>query len=538
MCGTETTRVSRPVKAEQLRHQIVIKSGENAAKVWDVPTGRELITIRGHTRDVDSVAFSPNGQWIVTGSMDKTAKIWDAWTDRKTLTADSYGRNIAFSPDGKQIVTGSTDHTAMVLDAQTGRDTLTLKGHTDIVSGVAYSYDGKWIITGGESGTTKVWDAHNGREILTLKGHTNSVYAVGCSPDGQRIITGDRSMVKIWDVRTGREILTLKGHTNAITKKPTAAHAPFAFSPDGQRIVTWSDDDTMEVWDARTGRELIAVKGHSAWVNSIAFSPDGQQIVSGGGGWSNTAIIWNATTGQELLTLKGHTEEVSSVAYSPDGQRIVTSCSGKFGYGEVKVWEAQTGREVLEMKGKVEGADAYDVRSAVFSPDGRRILTGGSYGVHVWFSDPNDWKDAMRDTNHVNTHLAAAMTLLNDDKNAFAVAEYKAALRLRPTLGTAKFLSNLGLYEYYAGHIDDAIKSSRSALGKDPALTDARMNLGLCYATQNDWPRAQREYDLAVKAAPKANLKSGIYYVQTAIKKQANPALAKALVYLQKAVGK
>ena len=492
MCGTETTRVSRPVKAEQLRHQIVIKSGENAAKVWDVQTGRELMTLRGHTRNVDSVAFSPNGQWIVTGSMDKTAKIWDAWTDRKTLTADSYGRNIAFSPDGKQIVTGSTDHTAMVLDAQTGRDTLTLKGHTDIVSGVAYSYDGKWIITGGESGTTKVWDAHNGREILTLKGHTNSVYAVGFSPDGQRIITGDRSMVKIWDVRTGREILTLKGHTNAITKKPTAAHAPFAFSPDGQRIVTWSDDDTMEVWDARTGRELIAVKGHSAWVNSIAFSPDGQQIVSGGGGWSNTAIVWNATTG----------------------------------------------REVLEMKGQVEGADAYDVSSVAFSPDGGRILTGGLYGVHVWFSDPNDWKDAMRDANHVNAHLAAAFTLINDEKYAFGVAEYKTALRLRPTLGTAKFLSNLGKYEYYAGQFDAAIQTDRDALAKDPTLSFARLQIGLCYATKDNWQKAKQEYDLALKVSNKRTLEAGGDDVQAAIKKHATPALAKALVYLRKAVGK
>jgi len=118
-----------------------------------------------------------------------------------------------------------------------------------------------------------------------------------------------------------------------------------AFSPDGQRVVSGSDDDTLKIWDANTGKELQTLKGHTWWVHSVSFSPDGQRIVSGCGaghvpkelgGSDNTLKIWDANTGKELHTLTGHTDAVRSVAFSPDGQRIVSGSEDK----TVKIWDA------------------------------------------------------------------------------------------------------------------------------------------------------------------------------------------------------
>jgi WD40 repeat protein len=515
-------------------------SGE--AKIWDARTGTAIRTLKGYKDIVRSVAFSPDGTRIVAGSDDKTAKVWDAWTDRTTLMLNEgadHARSVAFSPDGFRIVTGSGEQyrkpgEAKVWDAQMGRVIRTLERHAGGVNAVGFSPDGHYIVTGsgtyGKPGEAKIWDAQTSQEMLTLKGHTNAVNAVAVSSNGQQIVTGsDDKTAKVWNARTGQEMLTLKGHTNAVNA--------VAFSPDSQRIITGSVDQTAKVWDVQTGREILMLKGHTANVSSVAFSSDGQRIVTGS--FDQTAMVWNATTGRVILTLKGHTGQIRSVAVSPDGQRIVTCSSDDYGNGELKLWDVQTGRVVLEQKGTNEGTDAWDLWSVAFSPDGRRIVTGSmEQSAKVWFSDPNDWQPAMRDADLANSHLLLAHKLVSAKKYNIAVVEYKLVLRLRPSLGIATFWDTLGWCEYLAGQIDDAIKSYCTALRKDPTLTDVRLDLGLSYATQNDWPRAKQEYDLALKGVPKANIYSGTENVQDAIKHHANPALTKALAYLKKADSK
>jgi eukaryotic-like serine/threonine-protein kinase len=350
--------------------RIVTGSHDQTAKVWEATSGRGLFTLKGHRAPIWSVAFSPDGQRIVTGSQDVTARIWEVAGGKELLMLKGHNgqiRSVAFSPDGQRIVTGSSDHTAKVWEAASGRELLTLKGHSAPIQSVAFSPDGQRIVTGSSDRTAKVWEAASGRELLTLKGHDSRIRSVRFSPDGQRIVTGSGDhTAKVWEAASGRELLTLKGHGSEILS--------VVFSPDGQRIVTGSWDQTAKVWEAASGRELLTLKGHSDRIWSVAFSPDGQRIVTGSS--DHTAKVWEAASDLELHTLKGHTSSIWSVAFSPDGQRIVTGSSDH----TAKVWEAARGRELLMLKGHNAS-----IASVAFSPDDQRVVTGSwDHTARVW----------------------------------------------------------------------------------------------------------------------------------------------------------
>jgi WD40 repeat protein/serine/threonine protein kinase len=378
--------------------------------VWDSATGQEILAIKGHTGWVTSVAYSPDGKRIISGSDDNTLKVWDGITGKEILTLRGHSSGIisvACSPDRKRIASGSHDKTIKVWDAATGQEMLNLKGHTNAITSVAYSPDSKRILSASRDNTIKVWDTTTGQEMLTLKGHTSTKWGilnVACSPDGKRIVSGSGdNTIKVWDAMTRQETMTLKGGATTVGLSPDGKRIVsgggtikvsdaatgqeilsfnpkvdptdpgwvrlVAYSPDGTRIVSDSDrsDVTLMVWDAANGQETLRFKGDPGFfVRSLAYSPDGKWIVTGSHR-DKTVTVWDAATGQKTLRLNGHTDSVNSVAYSPDGSRIVSS-SNDF---TIKVWDAATGQELLTLK-------AHDgpVYGVAYSPDGRRIVSG------------------------------------------------------------------------------------------------------------------------------------------------------------------
>jgi DNA-binding beta-propeller fold protein YncE len=230
---------------------------DNAVRVWEAATGREALTLKGHTGSVSSVAFSPDGTRLASGGEDQTVRVWDTATGRVTLALPGHTlgvSSVAFSPDGTRLASASGD-TVRVWDAATGRQARALQGHTGPVHSVAFSPDGSRLASAGYDGTVRLWEAATGREALTLRGHTaegvyliGGVYSVAFSPDGTRLASGgaDRT-VRVWDAAAGREALTLRLHTGWVLG--------VAFSPEGTRLVVRYADDSVNAWDLRTQQE-------------------------------------------------------------------------------------------------------------------------------------------------------------------------------------------------------------------------------------------------------------------------------------------
>ncbi|MGB5960137.1 MAG: serine/threonine-protein kinase [Coleofasciculaceae cyanobacterium] len=300
-----------------------------------------LLELRGHSNYVNSVAISPDGETIVSGSYGHTIKIWNLKTgDLKDTLFGHTDRihDIAISLDGQTIVSASHDSKIKIWNLKTGYLKKTLCSNSGSVFCVAISPDGQKIVSGNWSNTIQIWNLQTGKLNNTLIGHSDAVNSIAISPDGQTLVSGSSdSTIKTWNLQTGKLKNTMVGHTGIVYS--------IAISPDGETIVSGSSDKTIKIWNPKTawlnttfiGNAAIffnsTLAGHSNLVKSVAISPDGEIIVSGSS--DDTIKIWHLKTGNLKTTLVGHSSSVNSVAISPDGETLVSGSRDK----TIKVWQ-------------------------------------------------------------------------------------------------------------------------------------------------------------------------------------------------------
>ena len=343
------------------------QDNSNLQKSWN----RNFI---GHSKGVNAANFSPDGQYVITGSADSTAKLWEVSTGKEIRTFQGYRvAHVAnFSSDGQYIITQGPGGNVLLYEISTGNLIRVFQGHRGAINSANFSPDGQHIITGGWDGNANLWEVSTGNLIRTFRGSNSAVNSANFSPDGQYIITGSAdNTAKLWEVSTGNLIRTFQGHSYQVT----AAN----FSPDGQYIITGSADYTAKLWEVSTGKEIHSFQGHSYDVTSAKFSPDGQYIITGS--VDHTAKLWEIRRRKEIRSFQGHTRTITAVNFSPDGQHIITGSWD----GTAKLWKVNTGKEIHSFQGH-----SNDVTAANFSPDGQYIITGSAdRTAKRWIIDNN-----------------------------------------------------------------------------------------------------------------------------------------------------
>ncbi|MEO8612652.1 MAG: hypothetical protein ABI690_32460 [Chloroflexota bacterium] len=242
-------------------------------KLIDVATNTVLTTLEGHADSILSVAYSPDGTMLVSGSQDQTVRIWDVATGEslKNIAVDSgYPRSrVIFSPDGKTIAQSNFGPLRM-WDVATGNEITTIQatGGDVGVNFSAFSPDGTLLATAGGDHIVQLWDVASGSLVASLNGHVASVVAVAFSPDGKILASGaDDKLVDLWDVETHHILQDLEGNVNPVSS--------VAFSPDGSVIASASRD--VRLWNVATG-EVLATLPSLIGFSNVAFSPDGKLL--------------------------------------------------------------------------------------------------------------------------------------------------------------------------------------------------------------------------------------------------------------------
>ena len=273
-----------------------------------------LFTLPGHRDRVNDLAFSGDGAYLASSSLDKTIKLWDVqtWQEVHAFSMNKAGFNgIAFSPDGRLLASADA-----IWDLASKQVVHTLERSRNVPGPVAFSPDGLILAVALESQPIRLWDVASGEMLPTFAEQPDDVtFSIAFSPDGALLAAGVHgSMVRLWDVASGQITGALEHGS-----EDDDVH-DLAFSPDGSILASASNDDTVRLWDIASG-QVVHILRHGNGLYGVAFSPDGSLVASAC--CDRTVKLWDVTTGRQVRSLP-HADEVMAVAFSPDGTLLAS----------------------------------------------------------------------------------------------------------------------------------------------------------------------------------------------------------------------
>jgi WD40 repeat protein len=414
----------------------LVSAGEDqAVRVWDAATGKELHRFRGGTAEQLVVAVSPDGKALVLVEDGQYLRFLDVTTGRelRRLTPRIAMTAAAFAPDGNSLALISQDSAIHLCDWATpaaGGKFRTFVSFQPQQGGqpafapalLAFSPDGTSLAVAGAEGNVlgqvRRYDVATGRELRRLTGFTAAIVALTFAPDGKTaaVLDGTQQIVRLFDLATGKEVRQLnfaQGGARSLAFAPdgkllavvngsevslwdpasgkevrklasAASALCLAFSPNGKLLAAGSADNRILLWDVASGKEVVRDGGHLAPVTSVALTPDGRMLASVGA--DHTIRLWDTATGRELgrLARPSIPEELgvpgllitAGIAFAPDG-KMLAAC---YPDGSLILWDPATGKEHRRIEAHPAG-----IVSVAYAPAGNVVATAGGVGmIRLW----------------------------------------------------------------------------------------------------------------------------------------------------------
>uniref|UniRef100_A0A8C4S527 Notchless protein homolog 1 n=1 Tax=Erpetoichthys calabaricus TaxID=27687 RepID=A0A8C4S527_ERPCA len=367
-------------------------------------------SLEGHTEAVISVAFSPTGKYLASGSGDTTVRFWDLSTETPHFTAKGHKHwvlSITWSPDGKKLASGCKNSQIFLWDPHTGNQVgRVLSGHTKWITWLCWeplhiNAECRYLASASKDCTVRIWDTVLGKCEKILTGHTQSVTCVKWGGDGLLYSSSQDRTIKVWRAQDGVLCRTLQGHAHWVNTMAlntdyvlrTGAFEPAEATANPQeikgsleevkekalqrynkvrgqgpeRLVSGSDDFTLFLWTPSVEKKPVnRMTGHQALINEVLFSPDTRLIASAS--FDKSIKIWDGKTGKYLASLRGHVSAVYQVSWSADSRLLVSGSSDS----TLKVWDIKMQKLMVDLPGHADEVFAVD-----WSPDGQRVASGG-----------------------------------------------------------------------------------------------------------------------------------------------------------------
>ncbi|KAK2525406.1 Nle1 [Columba livia] len=312
-------------------------------------------SLEGHTEAVISVAFSPTGKYLASGSGDTTVRFWDLSTETPQFTAKGHRHwvlSIAWSPDGKKLASGCKNSQIFLWDPATGNQIgRVLAGHSKWITCLCWeplhiNPECRYLASASKDGSIRIWDTLMGRCDKILTSHTQSVTCVKWGGDGLIYSSSQDRTIKVWRSQDGVLCRTLQGHAHWVNTMAlstdyvlrTGAFEPAEATINPQDLSGSSEDK----------KPLERMTGHQALINQVLFSPDTRIIASAS--FDKSIKLWDGRTGKYVTSLRGHVSAVYQIAWSADSRLLVSGSSDS----TLKVWDAKTKKLAVDLPGHAD----------------------------------------------------------------------------------------------------------------------------------------------------------------------------------------
>ncbi|MFX0016040.1 MAG: hypothetical protein ACFFB2_13330 [Promethearchaeota archaeon] len=355
-------------------------SEDNLIKLWDITLGVEILSFNRHISPIRMISFSPDGSIVASAGQDGTINIWKTATGEvlQNWTHIYNLYSLAFSPNGKFLVSGDLTGHITIWNTTNWKEVRELTEKVNegsffagSVNYIDFSSNGKLMAACGMPSSIKIWNTTDWEPIFDSQEHSNTVNEVKFSPNGKMLASACvDSKFWLWDLSVGEKTVEYDKHEDTYEGPLFGFHySSIDFSPLGYLVASGGEDKSIRLWDTKKNT-LQILSGHEDFVSRVIFSPDGTLLASSS--QDKTIRLWNVARGANNRTLTSHEAAITSVAYSPNSEYLASGSEDN----TIRLWNLTSGDQ------QTLGNHEKRVTSIVFAPNSS-LLASASWDSNI-----------------------------------------------------------------------------------------------------------------------------------------------------------